>query len=119
MDRAIYRGLLLFTGTVLALWAFALILQPFLVPVAWALCLYAVSTRPYRWLAAKTRKPRTAAFLMIGLTGALVLGPLLYIAAVFVDQAASVDFRPAIDKLKDVVWYTGQDAKGLHVRFVW
>lgn len=100
MDRAVYRGLLLFAGTVLALWAFALILRPFLVPVAWALCLYAVTARAYRYLAARMRRPRLVALLMVALTGALVLGPLLYVGAVFVDQAASVDFQPAIEKLK-------------------
>ncbi len=100
MDRAVYRGLLLFAGTVLAVWACVLILQPFLVPVAWALCLFAVTARFYRAAAVRTRRPRMTAFLLVTLTGALVIGPVLYIAAVFVEQAARVDFQPAIEKLK-------------------
>ncbi len=101
MDRAIYRGLLLFAGTVLAIWAFALILLPFIVPVAWALCIFAVTVRPYRWLAARTRKPRLSALAMVLGTACMVLGPLIYIATVFIDQAGKVDFEPTVEKLKD------------------
>ncbi len=100
MDRAVYRGLLLFSGTALALWAFTLILLPFIVPIAWALCLFAVTARAYRYLAARSRRPRLVALGMVTLTGALVLGPLIYVAAVFIDQARQVDFSPTIDKLK-------------------
>ena len=100
MERAVYRGLLLFAGTVLALWACVLILRPFLIPIAWALCLFAVSARAYRYFAARTRRPRLAALGLVALTGTLVVGPLLYIAAVFVEQASHVDFQPAIEKLK-------------------
>lgn len=100
MDRAVYRGLLLFAGTILAVWAGALIFLPFLVPVAWALCLFAVSARAYRFIAARTRRPRLVAIGMVLLTGVLVVGPLLYVGAVFIEQATRVNFQPAIEKLK-------------------
>jgi predicted PurR-regulated permease PerM len=100
VDRAVYRGLLLFAGTVLAIWAFALILLPFIVPVAWALCIFAVTVKPYRWLAARTRKPRISALILVLGTGCMVLGPMIYIATVFIDQAGRVNFKPTVEKLK-------------------
>jgi predicted PurR-regulated permease PerM len=100
VDRAVYRGLLLFAGTVLAIWAFALILLPFIVPVAWALCIFAVTVKPYRWLAARTRRPRISALLLVLGTGCMVLGPMIYIATVFIDQAGKVNFKPTVEKLK-------------------
>jgi predicted PurR-regulated permease PerM len=100
MDRSVYRGLLLFAGTVLALWAFALILLPFIVPIAWALCLFALTARPYRWLAARWRSPRLTAGLFVVTSGVLVLAPLIYIATMFVEQVRQVEWRPAIERLK-------------------
>ena len=100
VERAVYRGLLLFAATMAALWAFGLILWPFLVPIAWALCLFAVTARPYRWLTAKWRKPRLVAGLFVLLTAAVVLGPMIYIGAMFVDQAASIDFGPSYERLQ-------------------
>ena len=37
MERAVYRGLLLFAVTFLAIWAFGLILKPFIVAIVYSL----------------------------------------------------------------------------------
>ncbi|MDA1195477.1 MAG: AI-2E family transporter [Planctomycetota bacterium] len=101
MDRAVYRGLLLFAATSLAIWAFALVLLPFIVPIAWALCTFTVTMGPYGWLAARWHKPRLVALTMVLGTGLIVLLPLIYIGAVFVDQARQLDLTPALEKLKE------------------
>ncbi len=101
MDFQVFRGLLLFAATALAVWAFGLILSPFIVPIAWALCLCATTAGPYRWLVRKTRKPRLAAFLLVLATGAVVLAPMIGISALVVEQANHLDFDPTLKQLKE------------------
>ena len=47
MNRELYLTLLLFAATVLVVWGFLLVLSPFLVAIAWALCLAAITYVPY------------------------------------------------------------------------
>jgi len=101
MEFQVFRGLLLFAATALAVWAFGLILSPFIVPIAWALCLCATTARPYRWLVRRTGKPRLAAFLMVLATGAIVLAPMAGISALVVEQANHLDFDPTVKQLKE------------------
>lgn len=96
-----FRGLLLFAATVLAVWAFGLILAPFIVPIAWALCLCATTARPYGWLAAKWRRPRLAAFAMVLATALVVLVPMIGIGAMVLDQANQFDLDPTRENLQE------------------
>ncbi len=87
MDRRTYLALLLFAATGLTIWAFGLILLPFLVPIAWAMCLVTVTGGLYRRLARVTRRPALAAFGMTFATAVLVLGPLVFLGTAVVTQA--------------------------------
>lgn len=75
MDRKLFRTLLLFAATLLVVWGFLRILSPFLVAIAWALCLAAISHRPYTALARRWRKPRFAAAVMVVLTILVIFVP--------------------------------------------
>lgn len=103
MERSVYRGLLLFGATVLAIWAFLAILWPFLAPVAWALCLCAVTARPYRALAAALGRPRLASFLMVLLTAAVILVPMLVVGALLVEEAYDIDLAPLQRAMEELV----------------
>ncbi len=76
MDRGLYQTLLLFGATVLVVWGFLLVLSPFLVPIAWALCLAAVTSRPYAALVDRTGRPRLSALLMVVATILVIVVPL-------------------------------------------
>lgn len=76
MNRELYLTLLLFTATVLALWGFLLVLSPFLGPIAWALCLAAITLVPYRRLARATGRPHLSALIMVVATAIAILVPL-------------------------------------------
>jgi predicted PurR-regulated permease PerM len=95
LERSVYRGLLLFAATALAVWAAGLILLPFLVPIAWALCLCAVTTRPYQFLARSWGKPRLASGVMVLLTAIMILAPLIVVGTLVVEEAGSLDLKPA------------------------
>ncbi len=90
MAIEVFRGLLLFAAVLLALLALELILAPFILPIAWALCLCATTARPYRWLATKWRKPRLAAFVMVLLTAVVALAPLILVGALVIEQANEI-----------------------------
>ncbi len=90
VDRRIYLALLLFAATVLTIWAFGLILLPFLVPIAWAMCLATVTTGLYRKFERWTKRPRLAAFLMTFGTALAVVLPLLVFGTLIVEQALSL-----------------------------
>ena len=75
MDRTLYRTLLLFGATVLVVWGFLAILSPFFIAIAWALCLAAISYKPYAVLARRWRKPRVAAAVMVALTILVIFVP--------------------------------------------
>ncbi|MDJ0522004.1 MAG: AI-2E family transporter [Planctomycetota bacterium] len=101
MEHQVFRGLLLFAAVLLAVWAFGLILLPFIVPIAWALCLCATTAKPYRWMATRWRKPRLAAFIMVLLTAAGVLVPMVFIGGLVIEQANQFDLSPTRDKLEE------------------
>ncbi len=101
IQRGTYRGLLLFAATVGALWAFFLILAPFIVPVAWALCLGAITTHPYRILAARWKKPRLSAAVMVVLTALVILGPVVFVSSMVLEEARSLDFSEAGEQIKE------------------
>ena len=100
MQRAFYRALLLFATTGLAIWAFGQIFLPFIIPIAWALCLCAVTARPYRFLTRHWNKPRLAALLMVLITAVTILGPMVVMGAKLVEEATQVDLHPAQRRLQ-------------------
>lgn len=96
MERATFRGLLLLVTVILALWAFGLMLWPFILPIAWALCLAAVTAGPFRLLLQKTRRPKLSALIMVVLVMLLILGPIWLIGMLVVEEAVAIDFGPLI-----------------------
>lgn len=100
MERSVYRGLLLFGATVLAVWAFGQILAPFVGAIAWALCLGAITARPYAWLVGKLRRPRLASGLMVCLTASVILAPLIVVGALVLEEARQIDFAPTKENLR-------------------
>jgi predicted PurR-regulated permease PerM len=101
VERSVYRGLLLFGATLLAIWAFQLILWPFIAPIAWALCLCAVTARPYRALARWLRRPRLASSVMVLLTAAVILAPMILVGALVIEEARSINFGPMQKNLEE------------------
>ena len=91
MEHQVFRGLLLFAAVLLAVWAFGLILAPFVVPIAWALCLCATTARPYSWLSSKWRRPRLVALLFVLGTGAMVLLPMIFVGSLVIEQANAIE----------------------------
>jgi predicted PurR-regulated permease PerM len=87
LDRKIFLALLLVAAVVATLWAFGLLLAPFLVPIAWAMCLVTVTGGLYRRLEKRTGKPRLSALLMTVATAILLVAPLAYAAATLVREA--------------------------------
>ncbi|MFV1960179.1 MAG: AI-2E family transporter [Planctomycetota bacterium] len=75
MDAKLYRTLLLFAATIAVLYGFVLVLRPFLVPIAWALCFAAMTHRPYRAHAARTGKPNLSALVLVVLTMLVLVVP--------------------------------------------
>ncbi len=76
MDRVLYRTLLIFAATLFVAYGLLLVLSPFLVSIGWALCLAAITTKPYLALAKRWRKPRLAALVMVTSTALVILVPL-------------------------------------------
>ncbi len=93
--RSGFLALLLFAAAALTLWALGLILAPFLLPIAWALCLVTLTGGIYRRLAARTRHPRLSAVLMTVLVAVVVVGPLLLLGGVVVREAITVSSSAA------------------------
>ncbi len=114
VEHGVFRGLLLFAAVIVALWAFWLIFAPFVIPIAWALCLGAVTTLPYRWLVQKWRKPRLAAVTMTFAVFLVVLGPLVLLCLMLVQEASQIDFQPLIDEVR----VTFPDAYGKLTRWL-
>ncbi len=100
VEHGVFRGLLLFAAVTVALWAFWLIFKPFVIPIAWALCLGAVTALPYRWLVQKWKKPRLAAVTMTFAMFVIVLGPLVLLSLMLVQEASQIDFQPLIDEVR-------------------
>ena len=91
MDRRIYLALLLFAATGLTIWAFGLILSPFLVPIGWAMCLATVTGGLYKRLERWTKKPRFAAFVMTLGTALAVVLPLVVFGSLVVEFFEGVE----------------------------
>jgi predicted PurR-regulated permease PerM len=112
VERSIYRALLLFGATLLVLYAFGLILRPFIVPIMWALCLSAVTSFAYRTLARKTGRPRLSAIVMVVTTALTILVPLIFVGVLVVTQARTMDLGPTIARMQTelpgvVAWIDG------------
>jgi predicted PurR-regulated permease PerM len=91
VDRKnLYLALLLFAATVLTVWAFVLILSPFLVPIAWAMCLLTVTSGLYARLERRTGRPRLSAFLMTVGVALAVLLPLAVVGLSIVREAKAL-----------------------------
>lgn len=74
----------------LAVWSFLLLLRPFFVPIAWALCLAAITLRPFRVLRKAWRKPRLAALLMTTLTALIIFVPITVVAALATSELSAL-----------------------------
>jgi predicted PurR-regulated permease PerM len=88
--KNLYLALLLFAATVLTVWAFFLMLSPFLVPIAWAMCLLTVTSPLYGRLARRTGKPRLSAFLMTFGVALAVILPLAIVGLSVVREAKAL-----------------------------
>src|SRR5439155_7062961 len=69
---------------------FGLIIAPFAVPIAWAMCFVTVTGGFYRRLAARTGKPRLSAFLMTLGVAVAVVAPLAVVVTSLAREAASL-----------------------------
>ncbi len=87
LDRSLFVALLLVTVVLASIYAFGLLLSPFLVPIAWAMCLVTVTGGLYRRLATRLGRPRLAALLMTIGTAAFVVGPIAFVGATLVREA--------------------------------
>jgi predicted PurR-regulated permease PerM len=96
--RAVYLGLMLFAATVLTIWAGFLILAPFVVPIAWALCLLTVAGPLYRRLASWSGKPRLSALAMTLCVAFGVLVPVTFVGQAVVTEALDLSRRAAEDR---------------------
>lgn len=111
MDRRnVYLALLLFAATALTLWALGLLLWPFIVPIAWSMCLATVTGRFYRRLASRTGRPRLSAWLVTLLVAVFIVLPVLVVGSAVASQAvafsrtdAATARRPAAAKPADGV----------------
>ncbi|MFO0932192.1 MAG: AI-2E family transporter [Planctomycetota bacterium] len=91
MDRRnMYLALLLFAATILTVWALGLLLWPFIVPIAWAMCLATVTGGTYRRLASRLGRPRLAATLVTLGVALFVVAPLVVVGGAVAQQAVAV-----------------------------
>jgi len=95
--RNVFYGLVLFAATCLTIWGLGLILSPFLLPIAWALCLVTVTGGLYRRMAARTGKPQLCALLMTIGVALGVLVPLVALGGAVVKEAIGLSERAAAD----------------------
>jgi predicted PurR-regulated permease PerM len=90
ISRPTYYALLLFAGAVLTLWALGLILWPFAVAIAWALCMLTVTGGLYARLAARTGKPRLSALAMTLATALVLMVPIALVGIAVAKEAAAL-----------------------------
>jgi predicted PurR-regulated permease PerM len=95
LDRPVYFALLLFSGAALTLWALGLILWPFAVPIAWALCMLTVTGGFYQRLAKKTGRPRLSALAMTLATAVVLMLPIALVGTAVAKEAAALARRAA------------------------
>src|SRR5262245_15624758 len=93
VERKNYLALLLFAATLATVWAFVLILSPFLVPIAWAMCVLTVTSGLHARLAAATGKPRLSAFVMTFAVAVVVVVPLGVVGITIVKEASDLASR--------------------------
>lgn len=91
MDRRnMYLALLLFAATVLTVWALGLLLWPFIVPIAWAMCLATVAGGLYRRVASRLGRPRLAATIVTLMVAVFVIAPLVVVGGAVAQQAVAL-----------------------------
>lgn len=100
LDRRLLVTLLLVVVALGALYAFGLLLSPFLVPIAWAMCLVTVTGGFYRRLAKRTGRPRLSALLMTIGTAVFLVGPIAYVGATLVREAIALTTKASVVKPK-------------------
>lgn len=88
--RNMYLALLLFAATILTVWALGLLLWPFIVPIAWAMCLATVTGGTYRRLASRLGRPRLAATLVTLAVALFVVAPLVVVGGAVAQQAVAL-----------------------------
>lgn len=90
LDRKLFVALMLVAAVLASIYAFGLLLSPFLVPIAWAMCLVTVTGGLYRRLAARLGRPRLAAFVMTVATAIFLVAPVAYIGSTLVREAIAL-----------------------------
>ena len=110
-EQNTYRQVMLALIMLATLFALGLILWPFLSPIAWALCLAAISMRAYRVLAAKIRRPRLAALLMVLLVAVLVLVPLVGVGLMLVEEVQALDVQAVATNIEKALNEPGEREK--------
>ncbi len=85
-----YLALLLFAATILTVWALGLLLWPFIVPIALAMCLATVTGGTYRRLASRLGRPRLAATLVTLGVALFVVAPLVVVGGAVAQQAVAL-----------------------------
>ncbi len=97
LDRKLFLALLLLAAVAVSIWALGLLLAPFLVPIAWAMCLVTVTGGLYRRLERRTGRPRLAAFVMTLATAIVVVAPLAFAGGTLVREAIALSRSVAKD----------------------
>lgn len=110
-EQQIYRRMMLALIMLATLFALVLILWPFVSPIAWAMCLAAVSMRPYRALAARLQRPRVAALAMVLLVAFLVFLPLVGVGFMLVEEVQALDLPQAAENIEKAVNEPGEREK--------
>jgi len=105
VNRELYLTLLLFAATLLAIWAFLLVLSPFLAEIGWALCLAALTYVPYVYLRRRWGRPRLAALAMVLLTAVVILVPLVLVLTLAVEELLRLgkDIDPWVKELREAL----------------
>jgi len=88
--RNMYLALLLFAATVLTVWALGLLLWPFIVPIAWAMCLATVAGGLYRRVASRLGRPRLAATIVTLVVAVFVVAPLVVVGGAVAQEAVAL-----------------------------
>jgi predicted PurR-regulated permease PerM len=100
LDRSLFVALLLVAAVIASIYAFGLLLSPFLVPIAWAMCLVTVTGGIYRRLARRTGRPRFAALLMTIGTAIFLVAPIAYVGGSLVREAIALTKKTSRDVAK-------------------
>lgn len=107
-EQQVYRHTMLIVIMVATFIAFGLILWPFLSPIAWALCLAAVSARPYRALARKLKRPRLAALVVVLVVPVLVFLPLVAVGLMVLEEIQQFDLQSVAGNIEQALNEPGE-----------